>query len=201
MQASGLTLNRAGSFPRPISRRLQRRRSGGRLAPFESDRCYRLARIVALAQEFFGSHERAVHWLKHPNRALGSVAPSPRWTLKLGARQVENVLGRIGVRRFGELKQIYRVLRAPPTLTPKSLPTVKELPHYGGRNTAVGTRPLLRTSDTRYWPCSSTSSIWTRTIHRTTWSWSRGSADLLSRLQVEAQRSTENWRETPALPS
>jgi len=74
---------------------LQRRRSGGRLAPFESDRLYRLARIVALAQESLGSHERAVHWLNHPNRALGSVAPVTTLDTELGARQVENVLGRI----------------------------------------------------------------------------------------------------------
>src|SRR5882724_13654635 len=94
MQASGLTLKELASSLDLSPRSLQRRRSSGRLAPFESDRLYRLARIVALAQESLGSHERAVHWLKHPNRALGSVAPVATLDTELGARQVENVLGR-----------------------------------------------------------------------------------------------------------
>jgi len=95
MKASGLTLKELAASLDLSPRSLQRRRSGGRLAPFESDRLYRLARIVALAQESLGSHERAVHWLNHPNRALGSVAPVTTLDTELGARQVENVLGRI----------------------------------------------------------------------------------------------------------
>ena len=76
-------------------RSLQRRRRSGRLARYESDRLYRLARILALADEFLGDHERAVRWLKHPNRALGGFAPITALDTELGARQVENVLGRI----------------------------------------------------------------------------------------------------------
>jgi len=67
----------------------------GRLAPHESDRLYRLARIVALAGEFLGDHERAVRWLKRPNRALGGIAPIAAIDTEPGARQVENILGRI----------------------------------------------------------------------------------------------------------
>jgi putative toxin-antitoxin system antitoxin component (TIGR02293 family) len=76
-------------------RSLQRRRSRGRLARYESDRLYRLARIVALANEYLGDHVRALRWLKHPNRALGGIAPVTAIDTELGARQVENVLGRI----------------------------------------------------------------------------------------------------------
>jgi uncharacterized protein (DUF2384 family) len=36
-----------------------------------------------------------VRWLKHPNRALGGIAPVTAIDTELGARQVENVLGRI----------------------------------------------------------------------------------------------------------
>jgi len=74
---------------------LQRRRRTGRLARYESDRLYRLARIVALANEYLGDHERAIRWLKHPNRALGGLAPVAAIDTELGARQVENILGRI----------------------------------------------------------------------------------------------------------
>jgi putative toxin-antitoxin system antitoxin component (TIGR02293 family) len=76
-------------------RSLQRRRRTGRLARYESDRLYRLARIVALANEFLGDHERAVHWLKRPNRALGGISPVAALDTELGARQVENILGRL----------------------------------------------------------------------------------------------------------
>jgi putative toxin-antitoxin system antitoxin component (TIGR02293 family) len=85
MRASGLTLKELAPA----------RRRSGRLARYESDRLYRLARIVAIANECLGEHERAMRWLKHPNRALGGIAPFTAIDTELGARQVENILGRI----------------------------------------------------------------------------------------------------------
>jgi putative toxin-antitoxin system antitoxin component (TIGR02293 family) len=94
MQASGLTLKElAGALDLSI-RSLQRRRRG-RLARFESDRLYRMARLIALARETLGDSSRASHWLKRTNRALGGVAPLAAIDTELGARQVENLLGRI----------------------------------------------------------------------------------------------------------
>src|SRR5258708_6725203 len=55
MQASGLTLKELAASLDLSPRSLQRRPSGGRLAPFESDRLYRLARLLALAPEAPGS--------------------------------------------------------------------------------------------------------------------------------------------------
>src|SRR5208337_4810846 len=75
MRASGLTLKELASALDLSTRSLQRRRRTGRLARYESDRLYRLARIVALANEYLGDHGRATRWLKHPNRALGGLAP------------------------------------------------------------------------------------------------------------------------------
>ena len=95
MRASGLTLKELASALDLSPRSLQRRRRSGRLARYESDRLYRLARIVALANEFLGDHEQAIRWLKHPNRALGGIAPVEALDTELGARQVENILGRI----------------------------------------------------------------------------------------------------------
>jgi putative toxin-antitoxin system antitoxin component (TIGR02293 family) len=95
MRASGLTLKELASALDLSPRSLQRRRRTGRLARYESDRLYRLARIVALADEFLGDHERAMRWLKHPNRALGGIPPIAAIDTELGARQVENILGRI----------------------------------------------------------------------------------------------------------
>jgi len=95
MRASGLTLKELATALDLSPRSLQRRRRTGRLARYESDRLYRLARIMALAGEFLGDHERAVRWLKHPNRALGGIAPVAALDTELGARQIENILGRI----------------------------------------------------------------------------------------------------------
>ena len=95
MRASGMTLKELAGALDLSPRSLQRRRHAGRLARYESDRLYRLARIVALADDCLGDHQRALRWLKHPNGALGGVAPVSAIDTELGARQVENVLGRI----------------------------------------------------------------------------------------------------------
>jgi putative toxin-antitoxin system antitoxin component (TIGR02293 family) len=94
MQASGLTLKELADALDLSSRSLQRRRRG-RLARFESDRLYRLARLLALARENLGDAARASRWLKRTNRALGGVAPIAAIDTELGARQVENLLGRV----------------------------------------------------------------------------------------------------------
>jgi len=94
MHSSGLTLKELAGALDLSSRSLQRRRRG-RLARFESDRLYRLARLLALAHESLGNAARASRWFKRTNRALGGVAPIAAIDTELGARQVENVLGRI----------------------------------------------------------------------------------------------------------
>lgn len=95
LRSSGLTLKELAESLDLSVRSLQRRRRNGRLAPFESDRLYRMARIVALARQTLGDQQRAMRWLKRPNRALGGIAPFAAIDTELGARQVENVLGRI----------------------------------------------------------------------------------------------------------
>lgn len=95
MRATGLTLKEVAGALDLSPRSLQRRRRSGRLARFESDRLYRLARIMAVASECLGDAERARRWLKRPNRALGGLAPVAAIDTEPGARQVENLLGRI----------------------------------------------------------------------------------------------------------
>ena len=95
MRASGLTLKELADALDLSPRSLQRRRRSGRLARFESDRLYRFARIVALAHQSLGDGKTAAKWLKRSNRALGNIAPIKAMDTELGARQVEQVLGRI----------------------------------------------------------------------------------------------------------
>ena len=95
MRPADLSLRQLAKILDLSPRSLQRRRHEGRLARHESDRLYRLARIIALAKHYIGAQEMATRWLKRPDRALGGVAPLELIDTELGARSVENVLGRI----------------------------------------------------------------------------------------------------------
>ncbi len=50
---------------------------------------------MALAGESLADHGRAIRWLKRPNRALGGIAPIAALDTELGAREVENLIGRL----------------------------------------------------------------------------------------------------------
>src|SRR5690242_21275619 len=67
MAAASLSLQELAHCLDLSVRSLQRRRHRGRLAQYESDRLYRLARIVALAEQSLGDHERGIRWLKKSN--------------------------------------------------------------------------------------------------------------------------------------
>jgi putative toxin-antitoxin system antitoxin component (TIGR02293 family) len=96
MGNSGLTLKEISASLDLSPRSLQRRKHEGRLARYESDRLYRLARMLALADYFIGSRSKALDWMKRPNIVLGGAVPLDLIDTELGARQVENILGRIG---------------------------------------------------------------------------------------------------------
>lgn len=76
-------------------RTLARRKKERVFRPDESDRLLRLGRIAAMAEEVLGTREKAAAWLRDPNRALGGPRPLDRLDTDLGARQVEQILGRI----------------------------------------------------------------------------------------------------------
>ena len=90
-----LTLPEAAVVLHVPLRTLARRRHGRRLDADESDRLYRLARIAAQAVGVLGTDEKAATWLRRPNRALNGEVPLALLDTDLGARQIEDVLGRI----------------------------------------------------------------------------------------------------------
>ena len=77
---------------RTLTRRLSHR---SRLTAAESDRTVRLARLYAGAVEMIGDEEKATEWLQTPNRALGGEKPLDQIDTDIGARTVEDILGRI----------------------------------------------------------------------------------------------------------
>jgi putative toxin-antitoxin system antitoxin component (TIGR02293 family) len=74
--------------------RLARRRRA-RLTAVQSDRLYRLARLAAFAEEVFERPDRALEWLRQPQRGLGDRVPLDLVRTEVGAREVEDLLGRI----------------------------------------------------------------------------------------------------------
>jgi putative toxin-antitoxin system antitoxin component (TIGR02293 family) len=74
---------------------LQRRKAAGRLSPDESDKVIRYSRLVRQASDFFGDIEKARAWLKHPQYGLGGAIPLDYARTETGAREVEDLLGRM----------------------------------------------------------------------------------------------------------
>ena len=77
-------------------RSLARKKKEGRaLSAIESDRLARVARVIGRAEDALGGRDTAHRWLRKPNRALGGRRPLELLTSDIGARMVEQVLGRI----------------------------------------------------------------------------------------------------------
>lgn len=74
---------------------LHRRKAGGRLGPAESDRVVRFARLMGTAVEVLESEENARQWLTSPQFGLGGAVPLDYAETEVGAREVEDLLGRI----------------------------------------------------------------------------------------------------------
>jgi putative toxin-antitoxin system antitoxin component (TIGR02293 family) len=79
-----------------LSRRnLLRRKEQDRLSPDESDRLYRLARVLAHANRVFEDPEESADWIQAPNAALGKQQPLALLDTDIGVQLVDQVLGRI----------------------------------------------------------------------------------------------------------
>lgn len=74
---------------------LHRRKATGRLHAAESDRVVRYARLVGKAREVLESEDAARMWLRSPQMGLGGAVPLDYAETEVGAREVEDLLGRI----------------------------------------------------------------------------------------------------------
>ncbi len=93
----GMTWQELAAILGVSARTLQRHRRApdGLLASVPSDRLYRLARIVALAEAVLEDADRAHRWLREAQRGLGARVPLELIRTEAGAREVEDLLGRI----------------------------------------------------------------------------------------------------------
>lgn len=74
---------------------LLRRKKAGRLLANEGEHVLRIARLLACAEEVFGDTADAADWMRSTNLSLGGVPPLSFADTEIGAREVENLLGRI----------------------------------------------------------------------------------------------------------
>jgi putative toxin-antitoxin system antitoxin component (TIGR02293 family) len=93
---SGIAIPRIASIIGIPERTLARRRVSGRLSPEESERLLRISRVFEDAVDLFeGDVAAAVNWLNTPRKALDSQTPLAFSRTELGAREVENLIGRL----------------------------------------------------------------------------------------------------------
>ena len=77
-------------------RTLTRRQSQGRLQAAESDRVLRMSIIFDMALDLFeGDTAEARKWLLSPQPGLGGEIPLEFASTEVGAREVENLIGRL----------------------------------------------------------------------------------------------------------
>jgi putative toxin-antitoxin system antitoxin component (TIGR02293 family) len=95
-KATRLPLEQIARFVGIPQRTLTRRAGEGRLQPDESDRVLRASRVFEMAVGLFeGDVPAARRWLQTPQPGLGGEVPLEFASTDIGAREVENLIGRL----------------------------------------------------------------------------------------------------------
>lgn len=76
-------------------RMLAQRRRKGILSQHESERLFRVARVLASAEELFGNLGKAFDWLNSPLIGLRGATPLSLLDTEIGGKLVMDTLGRI----------------------------------------------------------------------------------------------------------
>jgi putative toxin-antitoxin system antitoxin component (TIGR02293 family) len=93
---SGISLAEIASIMGIPPRTLARRKSSGRLTSDESEKLLRLSSVFEQAVELFeGDEGNARRWLTTAKKALENQTPLAYSRTELGAREVENLIGRL----------------------------------------------------------------------------------------------------------
>ena len=94
-KALDLPLEKIATFLGMSRATLHRRKTQGKIATAESERLVRYHRLLEKAKNVFGDTESAREWLTHRQPGLGKAKPIEFAKTEIGAREVENLLGRI----------------------------------------------------------------------------------------------------------
>jgi len=95
-QAFALSADELTSLVQIPTRTMTRRKASGRLKADESDRVLRAVRLMHRATVLFNNDPAAAKtWMRTPQRGLGGAVPLELAGTEVGAREVEDALGRI----------------------------------------------------------------------------------------------------------
>jgi putative toxin-antitoxin system antitoxin component (TIGR02293 family) len=95
LKEKGLTFSEVSEIvisPRTLKHRKAR---GEQLSVEETDRMLRVARIIFLADQVFGNHEKALTWLRQVDERINDRIPLSMLHTESGGRLVENLLWQI----------------------------------------------------------------------------------------------------------
>ncbi len=95
LKEKGLTFSEVSEIvisPRTLKHRKAR---GEQLSVEETDRMLRVARIILLADQVFGNHEKALTWLRQVDERINDRTPLSMLHTESGGRLVENLLWQI----------------------------------------------------------------------------------------------------------
>jgi putative toxin-antitoxin system antitoxin component (TIGR02293 family) len=93
---TGLPMEQLAASIGMSPRTLTRRKKEKKLSASESDRLVTVSRLLTQAVELFeGDKEKALRWFMQSNRALGKLTPLEMAATETGAREVENLIGRL----------------------------------------------------------------------------------------------------------
>jgi putative toxin-antitoxin system antitoxin component (TIGR02293 family) len=93
---SGVSLAEIASIIDLTPRTLARRKSSGRLSSDESEKLLRLSAVFEQAVDLFeGDQTSALKWLTSPKKEIENETPLAYARTELGAREVENLIGRL----------------------------------------------------------------------------------------------------------
>ena len=93
---SGISLAAIASLMGLPPRTFARRKTSGRLTPDESEKLLRISAVFEQALDLFeGDRTGALKWLTTPKKSLENQTPLEYSRTELGAREVENLLGRL----------------------------------------------------------------------------------------------------------
>jgi len=90
-----LTYDELSDVVQIAPRTLARRRTQARLRPDESERVYRLLKLIDLASVVLGDDDEARVWFREPNHALGETAPLELANTEPGVAIVSRLLNQI----------------------------------------------------------------------------------------------------------
>lgn len=94
-KALGMPLEKVASVLGMSRATLHRRKIQGKIDKEESEKLVRYQRLLEKAGDVFGNAASAREWLIHKQTGLGGAVPFDFAKSEIGAREVENLLGRI----------------------------------------------------------------------------------------------------------